>query len=62
MAFLILLVSTPLLTLFATTAQAQSGSSALLPRPPELEPAIRFWTRVYTEIDTDKGFLHDAED
>jgi membrane-bound lytic murein transglycosylase D len=46
-----------LLSLFSTlTAQAQD----LLPRPAALEPAIRFWTRVYTEVDTDSGFLHDA--
>lgn len=31
-----------------------------LPRPSELEPAIKFWTRVYTEVDTDHGFLHDS--
>ena len=46
-----------LLSLFcALAAQAQE----LLPRPAALEPAIRFWTRVYTEVDTDSGFLHDA--
>ncbi len=33
-----------------------------LPRPAALEPAIRFWTRVYTEVDTESGFLHDAND
>lgn len=33
----------------------------MFPRPAELEPAIKFWTRVYTEVDTDSGFLHDAE-
>lgn len=32
----------------------------VLPRPSALEPAIAFWTRVYTEIDSDNGFLHDA--
>ena len=46
-----------LLMLSAGTAHAQSEA---LPRPAELEPAIRFWTRVYTEVDTDSGFLHDA--
>lgn len=46
-----------LLSVFSTlTAQAQE----LLPRPAALEPAIKFWTRVYTEVDTDSGFLHDA--
>ncbi|HEX7026399.1 MAG TPA: LysM peptidoglycan-binding domain-containing protein [Gammaproteobacteria bacterium] len=35
------------------------AEEALLPRPKELEPDIRFWTRVYTEITTDQGFIHD---
>jgi membrane-bound lytic murein transglycosylase D len=33
----------------------------LFPRPPELQPAVDFWIRVYTEVDTQSGFLHDAE-
>jgi membrane-bound lytic murein transglycosylase D len=28
-------------------------------RPPELEPDVRFWIRVYTEVTTDQGLLHD---
>ena len=35
-------------------------NSENFPRPAELEPAIKFWTRVYTEVDTRSGFLHDA--
>src|SRR5580658_5958212 len=31
----------------------------LLPRPPELEPDVQFWIRVYTEISTNEGFVHD---
>lgn len=42
---------------FVGSAQAQPEH---WPRPAELEPAIRFWTRVYTEVDTQSGFLHDA--
>jgi membrane-bound lytic murein transglycosylase D len=38
------------------TAQAQQ---TLFPRPAALEPAISFWTRVYTEVDTRSGFIHD---
>lgn len=30
------------------------------PRPPELEPAVQFWISVYTEADTNSGFLHDS--
>jgi membrane-bound lytic murein transglycosylase D len=32
----------------------------LFPRPAELEPAVQFWTRVYTEVDTKSGFIHDS--
>ena len=46
----------------SAAAQAQNhNGNPLFPRPAELEPAIEFWTRVYTEVDTDSGFLHDAE-
>jgi membrane-bound lytic murein transglycosylase D len=37
-----------------------ASQSGAFPRPPELEPDIRFWTRVYTEIDTHQGFIHDS--
>jgi membrane-bound lytic murein transglycosylase D len=30
-----------------------------MPRPPELEPDVQFWIRVYTQIDSNSGFLHD---
>ncbi|MED5534534.1 MAG: LysM peptidoglycan-binding domain-containing protein [Pseudomonadota bacterium] len=33
-----------------------------LPRPAAIEPDILFWTRVYTEIDTSSGFIHDTRD
>jgi membrane-bound lytic murein transglycosylase D len=35
------------------------GAQELFPRPPEITAAVAFWTRVYTEVDTDGGFLHD---
>ncbi len=31
----------------------------LLPRPPELEPDIQFWIKVYSQISTNEGYLHD---
>ncbi len=31
----------------------------LIPRPAELERDVQFWVRVYTEVNTDSGFLHD---
>ncbi|HEY5657291.1 MAG TPA: LysM peptidoglycan-binding domain-containing protein [Myxococcota bacterium] len=33
----------------------------LLPRPPGLEPNVRFWTRIYTEVDGNSGLIHDSE-
>ena len=31
-------------------------------RPAELEPDIAFWRRIYTEVSTEGGLLHDPED
>jgi membrane-bound lytic murein transglycosylase D len=30
-----------------------------MPRPAALEPDVEFWIRVYTQVDTNAGFLHD---
>jgi membrane-bound lytic murein transglycosylase D len=30
-----------------------------VPRPPQLEHDVQFWIRVYTQLDTTAGFLHD---
>ena len=48
-------------SLLGTPAHGQQVDASLFPRPAELEPAIEFWVRVYTEIDTSSGFLHDSE-
>src|SRR5882672_6103787 len=45
-----------------TAARAQDAPTPQddqFPRPAELEPAVQFWTRVYTEINTREGFIHD---
>ena len=47
--------------LVATAAPLFAQDPRDFPRPAGLEPAIQFWVRVYTEIDTQSGFLHDAE-
>ena len=39
---------------------AFAQSSDLFPRPPSLEPAVQFWIKVYTEVDTLSGYLHDS--
>jgi membrane-bound lytic murein transglycosylase D len=45
---------------FALLAFPANAENELFPRPAELEPAVKFWTRVYTEIDTGEGFIHDS--
>ncbi len=35
------------------------ASGRTMPDPPQLQRAVNFWVRVYTQIDTDSGFLHD---
>ena len=32
------------------------------PRPEALEPAVGFWIKVYTDITTNQGYVHDAVD
>jgi membrane-bound lytic murein transglycosylase D len=44
--------------LTATCAWA-ADTDSVLPRPPELERDVQFWVRVYSEVDTNGGFLHD---
>ncbi len=39
-----------------TAIHADDG---LFPRPPELEPDVRFWRSIFTEYSTDEGVLHD---
>lgn len=39
-------------------APARAAETAM-PRPPELERDVQFWIRVYTQIDTNSGVLHD---
>lgn len=39
-------------------APAEAASGAV-PRPPGLERDVQFWIRVYTEVTTNGGFIHD---
>jgi len=39
-----------------------AAADATFPRPAGLEPDIRFWTRIYSEVDTDGGLIHDSRD
>ena len=38
----------------------QAQSPDLFPQPPQLQSAVDFWVRVYTEVNTQSGFLHDS--
>ena len=49
----------PLLLLLPSLAPA---AAVTIPEPAELEPDIRFWMRVYSEITTNEGFIHDQRD
>jgi len=40
---------------------AASSAESLLERPAGLEPAVQFWKRVYSEVDTNGGLIHDSE-
>lgn len=44
---------------YSLSSLGQGGVN--FPRPVELQPAVDFWTRVYTEVDTRSGFLHDSQ-
>jgi len=46
-----------LLLAFASVAAAED-----FPRPAALEPDIHFWKRIYSEVGTDAGLLHDTHD
>jgi len=46
-----------ILMLFSGGASSQEVN---FPRPDSLQPAVQFWTRVYTELETGSGFIHDS--
>ncbi len=50
-----------LLTCVLVSAPAIASGDAALPTPAGLEPNVAFWTRIYTEVGTSGGLLHDAE-
>ena len=53
-------IASLLLLAGASPTKAATGDEAF-PRPYALQPQIRFWKRVYTEVDTNGGLIHDAE-
>jgi membrane-bound lytic murein transglycosylase D len=47
-------------TVFLVGSAAQTGSAESLPHPAGLEPQVQFWIRVYSEVDTKSGLIHDS--
>ena len=52
-----------LLALFSwvPALEIQAQSLEAFPQPAGLKPAVDFWIKVYTEVDTQSGYLHDSE-
>ncbi len=55
-----LLAGISLLLFFSTSAEAVRRDSKLFPEPASLEDDIGFWIRIYTEIETGSGLIHDS--
>src|ERR1700722_16204265 len=56
----------PLLMLATCVLVWLSGAPALaaenpMTRPPELERDVQFWIKVYSQVDTNAGFIHDEQ-
>jgi peptidoglycan lytic transglycosylase D len=51
----------PALMLFVSTLLGLAAQAAEnFPQPAELDRDVAFWLRVYTEVDTHSGYIHDA--
>lgn len=48
--------------LFASLHASVHAGAENFPRPAVLEPAVQFWIKVYTQIATNQGYIHDAAD
>ncbi len=46
----------------ALVAPASSAAPEDFPKPAPLEPRVAFWKRIYTEVGTGGGLLHDPDD
>lgn len=50
------------LLLLSGIGAAAASADTTFPRPPGLEPNVQFWIRIYSEVDTHGGLIHDAND
>lgn len=44
-----------------TAGSATAATESLFPRPPGIQARIRLWTRVYSEVESTGGLIHDSE-
>ena len=47
------------LLVFACVLAGMARAQGAIPRPEGIQPDVNFWVRVYTEVTTNEGFLHD---
>jgi membrane-bound lytic murein transglycosylase D len=47
------------LLVFACVVVTSVPAQGAIPRPEGIQPDVNFWIRVYTEVTTNEGFLHD---
>src|SRR5688572_23472127 len=45
--------------MIACSVSMGAHAQATIPRPEGIQPDVNFWIRVYTEVTTNEGFLHD---
>src|SRR6185295_14465996 len=48
-----------LLSLLAAISSGTARAAEVIPRPEGIQQDVNFWIRVYTEVTTNEGFLHD---
>jgi membrane-bound lytic murein transglycosylase D len=51
-----------LLCVSGTAAVPARAANESFPMPAAIAPRVEFWTRVYSEVGTNGGFIHDSED
>jgi peptidoglycan lytic transglycosylase D len=52
-------MKTPLACLLLLFPVLGANAASLIPEPEALEPDVHFWMRVYSEISTNAGYIHD---
>ncbi len=54
------LLSLLMIAFFLAGSVPGAGQAEMLPHPAGLEPQVQFWIRVYSEVDTKGGLIHDS--